>query len=152
FTAGIVPGIIIAIFLMIYVYLAIKLGKVTAPSEEPYNNKKMIQTFKSGFFALLAPLVILGGILGGIVTPTEAGVLASVYAIICALIYKDLTLSVFKNSLIETVKSTSMIMFLVAVGVAMSWLVSAEQLPAIVSNELIGLTENPYLMLFILNI
>src|SRR5699024_4964691 len=86
FTTCVIPGLIIAISLMVYVYLAIKFGKVKAPQEDHYNNKKMIQTFKDGFFALLAPLVILGGILGGIVTPTEAGVLAAVYAIICALI------------------------------------------------------------------
>src|SRR5699024_6516248 len=105
------------------------------------------ETFKGGFFALLAPLIILGGILGGIVTPTEAGVLASVYALICALIYRELNFKVLKDAMVDTVKTTSMIMFLVAVGVAMSWIVSAEQLPAIISNNLIGITENPYLML-----
>lgn len=152
FTAGVIPGLLIALSLMIYVYIGVKTGKIVAPPEKPFSSKKLIKTFKNGFFALLAPIIILGGILGGIVTPTEAGVLAAVYAIICALIYRELNFKLFKDAVFDTVKSTSMIMFLVAVGVAMSWIVSAEQLPALVSNSLIGLTENPYLMLLIINI
>ena len=83
FVAGIVPGLLIALTLGIYVYFQVSTGRVQAPDPEPFEWKTVGQTIKDGFFALMAPVVILGGMLGGLVTPTEAGAIAAVYAIIC---------------------------------------------------------------------
>ena len=152
FVAGIVPGLLIALTLGIYVYFQVSTGRVQAPDPEPFEWKTVGQTIKDGFFALMAPVVILGGMLGGLVTPTEAGAIAAVYAIICAAIYKELTFENLKGGFIASVGSTALIMFLVGVGTSMGWIISAERLPILLSDFLLGLTENKYLMLLIINL
>lgn len=152
FVAGIVPGLLIALTLGIYVYFQVSTGRVQAPDPEPFEWKTVGQTIKDGFFALMAPVVILGGMLGGLVTPTEAGAIAAVYAIICAAIYKELTFENLKGDFIASVGSTALIMFLVGVGTSMGWIISAERLPILLSDFLLGLTENKYLMLLIINL
>lgn len=92
FVAGIIPGLLIAVVLMLHVNYTVKRGLVQAPSEESFDIRSLWTTLKKGFFALLAPFIILGGILSGIVTPTEAGVLAVLYSLVVAIIYRDLTL------------------------------------------------------------
>lgn len=152
FIAGIIPGLLIALALSVYVYVGSARGFIVAPPAESFEVKNLLQTLKEGFFALLAPAVILGGMLGGIVTPTEAAAVAVVYAIFCAIIYRELTWRNLKKSFIESVGSTALIMFLIGVGTAMGWIISAEQIPYLLSDVLLGLTENKYMMLLIINI
>lgn len=152
FVAGIIPGLLIAVVLMLHVNYTVKRGLVQAPSEESFDIRSLWTTLKKGFFALLAPFIILGGILSGIVTPTEAGVLAVLYSLVVAIIYRDLTLKSIKDTLHASVKSTALIMFLIGVGTAMGWIISAERLPILMSSGLLALTENKFLMLLIINI
>ncbi|MHA6258867.1 TRAP transporter large permease [Sporosarcina sp. CAU 1771] len=152
FMAGIVPGLLIALTLSIYVYVGSKRGTIVTPPPEPFQFKELVRTLKDGFFALLAPAVILGGMMGGVVTPTEAAAIAVVYALFCAVIYKEFTFPTLKKSFIDSVGSTALIMFLIGVGTAMGWIISAEQIPYLLSDVLLGLTDNKYTMLLIINI
>ncbi|MFS0646074.1 TRAP transporter large permease [Siminovitchia sp. 179-K 8D1 HS] len=152
FIAGIIPGLLIAVALAIYVYVGAIRGFIVTPAPEPFSGKSLVKTFKDGFFALLAPAVILGGMLGGVVTPTEAGAIAVIYSIFCSLIYKELKWNSLKEALNASVGSTALIMFLIGVGTAMGWIISAEQLPYLLSDFLLSLTENKYMMLLIINI
>lgn len=152
FTAGIVPGLVIAACLMLYTFIVSKYGWVTVPPEEPFEPRKVFRTFLDGFFALLAPLVILGGMLGGVVTPTEAGLLAVLYALFCSLIYREFNWRTIGGAFRQTVLTTAVIMFLVGVGTSMGWVVSAEQLPIVMSNFLLGLTDNKLTMLLLINL
>ncbi|WP_085990940.1 TRAP transporter large permease [Oceanobacillus senegalensis] len=151
FIAGVLPGLLIATILSVYVYFGVSRGIITAPPAEPFEMKSLLQTIKDGFFALLAPLVILGGMLGGIVTPTEAGAIAVVYSLFCAVIYKEFNWENLKSGFIASLGSTALIMFLIGVGTAMGWIISAEQLPILLSDFLLDLTENKYVMLLIIN-
>src|SRR5690625_20635 len=74
FVAGLIPGLLIALALMIHVNITVRQGIIKAPSEENFDLKELWHGFKDGFFAIIAPFIILGGILTGLVTPTEAGV------------------------------------------------------------------------------
>lgn len=152
FVAGLIPGLFIALALMVHVNMTVRKGLVKAPPEETFDFKKLWEGFKRGFFAIIAPFIILGGILTGIVTPTEAGVLAIIYSIFVATIYKSLTLKSISETLKGSVKSTALIMFLIGVGTAMGWIISAERLPILMSEGLLSLTENKYLMLLIINV
>lgn len=152
FIAGIIPGLLIAVALAIYVYVGAIRGDIVTPAPESFSAKSLGHTFKDGFFALLAPVVILGGMLGGVVTPTEAGAIAVIYSIFCSLIYKELKWDSLKEALNASVGSTALIMFLIGVGTAMGWIISAEQLPYLLSDFLLSLTENKYMMLLIINI
>lgn len=152
FIAGIIPGLFIALTLSLYVVYGSAKGSIVVPEPEQFDFKKLWKSFKDGFFALLAPAVILGGMLGGFVTPTEAGVIAVLYGILCSLIYREFKWESLKSGLKTSLNSTALIMFLVGIGTAMSWIVSAEQLPILLSDSLLDLTENKYLMLMIINI
>lgn len=152
FVAGVIPGFLIAIVLMVQINISAKKGWIVIPPEQKFNPKLVMETFINGFFALLAPIVILAGMLGGVVTPTEAGVLACVYALFCAIIYKELNWNNMKQALTTSVMSTGMIMFLIGVGTAMGWIISAERLPIILSYGLLNLSENKYVLLLIINI
>ncbi|MCM3569041.1 TRAP transporter large permease [Neobacillus mesonae] len=152
FMAGIIPGLIIALTLAVYVHFGVTKGTITAPPPAPFELKTLGKTFKDGFFALLAPAVILGGMLGGVVTPTEAGLIAVIYSLICAAIYKEFTWASLKEGFISSIHSTALIMFLIGVGSAMGWIISAEQLPVLLSDFLLDVTENKFFMLLIINI
>lgn len=152
FIAGILPGLLIALTLSIYVHVGAIRGTITVPEPETFSIKEVGRTFKDGFFALLAPAVILGGMLGGVVTPTEAGVIAVIYSLFCAIVYKEFDFTNLKSAFMSSINSTALIMFLIGVGTAMGWIISAEQLPVLLSNFLLGLTENKYFMLLIINI
>lgn len=152
FVAGLIPGLLIAFALMIHINVSVKRGFVKAPSEEDFDLKNLWDGFKRGFFAIIAPFIILGGILTGIVTPTEAGVLAIIYSLFVAAIYRSLTVENITETLKGSVKSTALIMFLIGVGTAMGWIISAERLPILMSEGLLSLTENKYLMLLIINV
>lgn len=152
FMAGIVPGLLIAVTLGVYVYVGSVRGTIVTPPPEPFEMKNLLITLKEGFFALLAPAVILGGMMGGVVTPTEAAAIAVIYALFCAVIYKELSWEKLKKGFVDSIGSTALIMFLIGVGTAMGWIISAEQIPYLLSDVLLGLTENKYTMLLIINI
>ena len=152
FMAGIVPGLLIALTLSVYVFIGSKRGTIITPEPEPFELKNLLLTLKDGFFALLAPAVILGGMMGGVVTPTEAAAIAVIYALFCAIVYKELKWDSLKKGFVESIGSTALIMFLIGVGTAMGWIISAEQIPYLLSDVLLGLTENKYTMLLIINI
>lgn len=152
FFAGVFPGLLIAISLGVYIHIQAGRGKIVTPPPETFDAKRLWTATKDGFFALLAPLVILGGMLGGIVTPTEAGALAVVYALFCSLIYKEFTIKNLTDGFKLSLNSTALIMFLIGVGSAMGWIISAEQLPQVLSEFLLNLTENKFLMLLIINV
>lgn len=152
FIAGILPGLLIALTLSIYVHIGAIRGTIVVPEPETFSIKEVGRTLREGFWALLAPAVILGGMLGGIVTPTEAGVIAVIYSLFCAVIYKEFDFKNLKDAFMASINSTALIMFLIGVGTAMGWIISAEQLPVLLSDFLLSLTENKYLMLLLINI
>lgn len=152
FIAGILPGLLIALCLSIYVHLGVTRGFIEAPPPQKFSVMMLGQTFKNGFFALLAPIIIVGSMIGGIVTPTEAGLIAVIYALICSAIYKEFNWKQIKSGFLLSVSSTALIMFLVGVGTSMGWIISAEQMPILLSDFLLGITEDKFLMLLIINL
>jgi len=152
FAAGILPGILLGIIFMVTNYLIARKGKITIPEPEKFDFKVLVKTFKDGFFALLAPAILLGGMLSGVVTPTETGIIASLYTIIVGVLYKSLTWKGFKEAVVSTVLTTSIIMYLMGMGKAIGWVVTIEQLPQTASVVLFAFTQNKYIMLFLINI
>jgi C4-dicarboxylate transporter DctM subunit len=99
------------------------------------------------------PVIILGGIYGGVFTPTEAAVVAVVYGFIIGFfVYKELKLKHLKDILTNTVVSTAMIMFIIATASVFGWLLASEQIPQVVANALLSLSRNPIVILALINI
>jgi tripartite ATP-independent transporter DctM subunit len=110
-----------------------------------------VRTFKEGFFALLAPAILLYGILSGVVTATETGIIAVVYSFIVGLIYKELTLENLVKAIKATIIATAVIMYMIGMGLSIGWVATIEQLPQAASSALLGLTQNKYILLFVIN-
>ncbi|WP_194766588.1 TRAP transporter large permease [Tamlana sp. I1] len=150
FIAGYMPGILLGLAIMGYVaYVAIKkdfLRGERAPVRDIWNY------FKKAFFSLLLLVVVVGGIVAGIFTATEASVIAVLYAAVLALAYKDISVKDFPEVLLTSAKTTAVVMFLICTSMAMSWLFSFESIPALMSEFLLNQFSNPFVIFLIINI
>ncbi|PXF30068.1 L-dehydroascorbate transporter large permease subunit [Pokkaliibacter plantistimulans] len=146
FLAGIVPGLLMGITLVfIWSMLTRREDIAIAPKA---SNRQRINALKDSVWALLLPVVIIGGIKTGIFTPTEAAVVAAVYAIlISTLVYRELSAKQMFEVLTKAARNTAVVMFLVASAMVASWLISVAQLPMMVADVLGPLTDSPRLLM-----
>lgn len=151
FMGGILPGILVGCSLMFVAWLISR--KKGYHGDEKPTLGRIWQTFKQAILALMMPVIILGGIYGGVFTPTEAAVVAVVYGFIVGFfIYKELHLSQLKNILVTTVMGTSMIIFIIATSSVFSWILTAEQVPQAVAEVILSISKNPVVILTLINI
>lgn len=145
FLAGLVPGIITGLALMAFNrFLAIR---ENFPVEPKASWSEAGDHAFDGFLALIAPAIILGSILFGFVTATEAGVLACLYSIGLGLILRTLTFEKFWSALTDTMLMTTVIMIIIGFSIAMGWLLAIEQVPQLLGDALFALTENKNIFL-----
>lgn len=146
FLAGVIPGILIAVGLIIFNYIASI--KLDLPKEEKFSLKELGKSFIEAFWGLLAPIIIIGGIIGGIFTPTEAGVVASVYAFIVGkFIYKEIHWNEIGGIFRRALNSTVMVMAIAATASIFAWILANEQFPMVISDYLTNITDNPYIVI-----
>jgi hypothetical protein len=111
------------------------------------------QASLKAFFPLLTPVIILGGILGGVFTPTEASAVAAVYAFIVSLfILKTMGWADLPKVLTKAAMTTSVVLLLVGAAMAFKTVVSLSHTPEILANFILGLSDNPYILLFLINV
>jgi C4-dicarboxylate transporter, DctM subunit len=151
FIAGILPGVLIAVSLLLLVYfIAIRRGY---PSDDKATFKERWAGFKSAVLALLMPIIILGGIYGGIFTPTEAAAVAVVYSfIIGTFVYRKITPKVLMKALSQSAITTSIVMIIIANAGLFGLILSREGIPAQVTDFFVGLSTNPIVFLLLINI
>jgi tripartite ATP-independent transporter DctM subunit len=99
----------------------------------------------------LSPIIILAGMVGGIATPTEAGVVAVVYSLLLGVVYRELALAPILRALESSIKTTAMIMYLTGVGSVMAFVLTSEQAAEMVARELLSLTDQKWILLLIIN-
>lgn len=151
FIAGAVPGILVGISLMICAFIiAVKRGY---PIESSISLPELWKWFLESLPALLAPVIILGGIFSGIVTPTEAAVIAILYALIIGIfVYRDMSISILPKLLVKTAEISAIMMLIVGAGDALSWALTMEKFAPIFANWIVSLTDNVVLILIMINI
>lgn len=151
FLAGVVPGLIAAAGFCVVGYIyARRLG---IPKEARASVGQLAAAFRDGLWALLAPVVILGGIYGGIFTPTEAAFVGALYSLVIGLfVYKDLNWRNLGPLFIQSMRTTTVIMFIIVVAYGFAWIIASEQIPTQISSALLSITDNPFLILLLLNI
>ena len=146
FLAGIVPGLLMGVTLVV-MWLFMTRREDLAVAEKATTAER-IKALRESFWAILLPVIIIGGIKSGIFTPTEAGVVAAVYAIFVAtLVYRELNLKQLYEVLGVAARSTAVVMFLIAAAMVASWLISIAQLPMMVADMLQPLVEHPRLLM-----
>jgi len=97
-------------------------------------------------------VVVIGGIVAGIFTATEASAIAVIYTLVLAFAYKEITLKDLSPIFLETVKTSSIVLLLIATSIAMSWVMSFENIPQEISNTLLSISDNPIVILIIINL
>lgn len=151
FLAGYIPGIIWAICcIMVAVIIAKKKGYKGTPGKFDWKNlgKATLQALPS----LSLIVVVIGGIVAGIFTATEGSAIAVVYALILGVCYKNITLKSFWRIVVDSAKMSGMIVFLIGVSNILGWVMAFTQIPQAISTVLLGITENPIIILLIMNV
>jgi tripartite ATP-independent transporter DctM subunit len=151
FVAGIVPGIIggLAMLALCYYYAR----RYNLPVEQAFQLGRLGQAFKEAFWALLLPVIILGGIFGGFVTATEGAAVAVAAALLIAgVIYRDLDLRAFYRACIDAALQTAVVMLLVAASALVGVYLTESQLPQNLARAMVDFTTNPYVVLLLLNV
>ena len=150
FLAGYVPGILIGLALMIVAGIYAYVKKY--PTEKSVGFKIFVKRFMDALPSLLLLVVVIGGIVAGIFTATEASAVAVIYTFILAFVYKEITVNDIPTILLETTKTTAIVMLLIATSVAMSWVMSYENIPQEISAALLAVSDNPIVILIIINL
>lgn len=151
FMAGFLPGILIAAgFMMVSTIIA---KNRNYPTEPPMTGEQRWVSFRESIWALMMPVIIIVGIRMGVFTPTEGGVVAAVYAIVIGkFVYKELNWGDFPEILSEATASTAVISFLIATASLFGWLLASEQIPQEISDGILSLSSNKYVILLMINI
>ena len=151
FIAGVVPGIVLAAALAITSYIfALRYGW---PTEGPFRLRRVLRAFRRAIWGLTLPVIILGGILGGIFTPTEAAAVAVFAALIVGLIInRKFGLRDLPDIFLTAAKRSSIVLFMVATSFAFGWLLAYLSIPQQIAEAMLGWTENRYLLMFVVNI
>jgi tripartite ATP-independent transporter DctM subunit len=148
FLAGVLPGVAIGIILMIFNYIIS--FRHNFPREKRVPLKEVLRRAVHAVFALVAPVLIMGSILTGFVTATEAGVLAAAYTLVLGLAYRTLTWKKIWDVFYESMIVSALIMFIIGFSTAMGWLLAIEDVPTLIANGLLSLTNDRYIFLFLL--
>ncbi|HEX2830064.1 MAG TPA: TRAP transporter large permease [Burkholderiales bacterium] len=149
FVGGIVPGVMIGISLIIMSHFyAIKYG---FPVEKKATLKETWIAVREASWALMAPVIILGGIISGVFTATESGAIAIVYALIVSMfIYRELSFRQLGKALLDSALTTAMVMLVIAAAGVFSWLLANENVPQLTREFLLGVSDNPHVILFLI--
>ncbi|MBD1555810.1 TRAP transporter large permease [Vibrio sp. S9_S30] len=151
FLAGAIPGILCCIALMVMSYfICKKRGYMTLPKA---SRRAQLTSFKEAFLSLLTPVIIIGGIFSGKFTPTEAAVVSSLYALFLGtVVYKQLTISGFIDVLKDTINTTAVVALMVMGVTVFGWIVAREQLPQMLAEYFLTISENPLVLLLLINL
>ena len=151
FVAGYVPGILLAVSIMLVCAAYARRHDLPAGTRVPL--RVLLRSTLSALPSLLLVVLVIGGILGGAFTATEAGAIAVLYAwVLSAIFYREIGLKELGEVLLKSVETTAIVMFLVATSMALSWLLAYQNVPASVAGMLVGLTDNPILILLLINL
>lgn len=152
FLAGVVPGLLMAVVLMVTVYVMVRSGRVYAPRLPRAGLRSLAKSTVSAFPALLAPVFLITGILSGFSTPTELGALTSVYAIALGFIYRELTWRSLMKTVAETVSVCGILVFIIAAATPFSAILALKGVPQQLADVLVMLTDNKFVLLAIINV
>jgi tripartite ATP-independent transporter DctM subunit len=149
--AGIIPGLLIGGILMIMVSIYASINNY--PQKKKASFSEFLIAFKEAFLPLMTPVIIIGGIIGGVFTPTEAAAVASLYAfILSCFIYKEIPIIDLWKILQKTARDTAIITFIVSCAALYGWVLIRSRIPIILMEQLTSISNNPLIVLLILNI
>jgi len=151
FLAGVIPGLILTASMMAAIFVRAQRDDLPRQSATSWHD--VLRTGREAFWGLLLILIVLGGIYGGIFTPTEAAAVSAVYAIIIAVfVYRDISLKQVPEVLIKSVRVTTMLMFIVANAYLFAFVLTTEQIPQGISANVLAMDLSPWAFLLLINL
>ena len=150
FLAGYIPGILTGLFLMIVAMLWAKKKNFKTGKREPL--KKVLNSFVQAFPSLMLLIVVIGGIVSGVFTATEASAIAVIYTLVLGFFYKEITLKNLPSILLKSSITTAIVMFLIGASMSMSWVLSFENIPEMISSGILSLSDNKIVILLLINL
>lgn len=152
FMGGIVPGLLTGVSLMLFTYFYSKKRGWQGVQRER-SLKSFVKAFWDAKWALMVPVIILGGIYGGLMTPTEAAALAAFYGLIVGLfVYRELNLSNIVPCFMEACSTSAIVIFLMSMATIFGNIMTIEQVPATIASAMLSLTENKIVILLLINV
>jgi len=141
FLGGIFPGILMAFAMMLMVgWLSARRGYARG---EPFSGQRVLQTFWRAFLVLLTPVLVIGGIFSGVLTPTEASAIAVVYVIFLGLVYRKLGFGNFYRILVQTATAVGALMLVVSISGLDAWMIAREKIPLLLAHHITDLVTSP---------
>ncbi|MCK7589088.1 TRAP transporter large permease [Subsaxibacter sp. CAU 1640] len=150
FLAGYIPGLLTGLFLMIVAYFWAK--KKGFKVGERSSIKAVVKTFFDAVPSLFLLVIVIGGIVTGVFTATEASAIAVLYTLILGFIYKEITIKSLPEILLDSSATTAVVMLLIGASMSMSWVMSFENIPQDISSTLLAISDNPIIILLIINL
>jgi tripartite ATP-independent transporter DctM subunit len=148
FVGGVLPAVVLALAIMVYIYFDARRGGMAPP--QPVSWREIRASFVQALIPLGLPAIIFGGILGGVVTPTEAAAVAVFYAgIVGLLVYREIKWSDLPRILIDSAVVTANVCFLLAVAAVVAWMLAVAQVPAQVLGAMQAVSAGPFLFLIL---
>ncbi|TCT04431.1 TRAP transporter large permease [Paralcaligenes ureilyticus] len=151
FMAGVVPGLLLGLLLMVVIYIVAKVKNL--PRLPRANMGEVLVAGRDSFWGLMLIVIILGGIYGGVFTPTEAAAVAAVYAFIVAVfIYRDIGMRQVPSVLIDAAKVTVMLMFIIANALLFAHVLTTERIPQMIAEQIVAWDMPAWQFLIVVNI
>ncbi|SEI93563.1 TRAP transporter, DctM subunit [Cyclobacterium xiamenense] len=150
FVAGYIPGLLVGMFLMITAAIFIK--KHNLKGGEVTSLKELTGKFLAAFPSLMLLVVVIGGIVIGVFTATEASAIAVIYTLVLSFIYGEIKIKDLPGVLLKSSETTAIVMLLIATSMSMSWAMSSENIPQSISAALLALSDNKFVILIMINL
>ncbi|HEX7551114.1 MAG TPA: TRAP transporter large permease [Candidatus Methylomirabilis sp.] len=151
YMGGIIPGVFTGCCLMGLAWVYAK--RMHLPPGEPFAIGKVVTAFRQAFLSLLTPVIIIGGIITGVFTATEAAAAASAYALVLGLfVYRSLKLSQLPGIFLRVAETTGIILFIISAAALFGWILAAEQIPQRLAAFFLSISQNYYVLLILINV
>lgn len=150
FLGGVIPGLLIGITMMIYIYFAAHRGGPPPSPKRKWGARG--RAFSRAIFPALSPIIVVGGILSGAITPTEAGLIAVLYALLLAAIYRTANLAEIWRATRDAALATAMPLFIVSTAILFSWIITVEQVPIFLIGIMGAIVDNWVLTILLINV
>lgn len=152
FVAGFLPGILLTVLLSFYASRISRKKNYGVVRTEKLEQGVLWRTFKGAFFPLMTPMIILGGIFSGLMTSTEAAVIAVIYGLILSAFYRELSVTRFKTIMLESAITSATILIVIAVANAFSWLLTIANIPELITGFFLRFASTPTQFLIIVSL
>lgn len=150
FFAGVLPALVLTVILCVFVFFDARRNPLREEKAAP--QIPLATAVRAALPVLMTPVIILGGILGGVFTPTEAAAAAVMWGVFLCLCYRSLSLKAFHGVLVKTASTTGSVMLIVSAAGLFGWVIAREQGPQMVAEAMLKMTDNPYVFLLLINV